>query len=386
MKKMIKPILWWIRYWKQSRKSAGNKFDRRAKYMKFARKAKKNGVVDFRVDRIATEFTNAWYAINTMPAIEKKWYMDHGFNPSAKCYCGVSKDNYKQYISYFEFYNSQNYVNHTGAQWFDDKLNTYYLLAPFADNLPKHYFYAVNGVMYPLEVRVKRICQTEDIVSLIKEKAIAAKKCLGGHGEGFYKLEYTNGTFLANDKEISERDIKQIIKKLDGYIITEFVKPAKYLREIAGEDAFAVMRAMVIFDDVDGPQFERLMLRLGTTKSGHTQALHDYLYIGIDENGLFYNPLIELSDYDFEKIEVHPDTGKKLLGNSLRNLDKLKGIVKEISSYLPMTPYLILDIIPTDDSFLILEINSHGQPFNFEPFEPVKESKYFKKIFRVKSV
>jgi hypothetical protein len=125
------------------------------------------------------------------------------------------------------------------------------------------------------------------------------------------------------------------------------------------------------------------MLRMGTKKSGHTQALHDYLYIGIDENGAFFNPLIELSDYDFETIENHPDTGKKLLGNSLKNLELLKKTIREISGYLPITPYLILDIIPTDDSFIILEINSHGQPFNFEPFHPVKESENFRKLFHL---
>lgn len=345
--------------------------------------ARKNGVTWSRLERLASDYTNAWYGMSYMPKDERKWYITHGFSPNRKKYCGVTPDNYKQYLSDFEFYNTKSYINLKSSFWFDNKLNTYYLLRPFAQYLPKHYYYANKGVLYPLDVEEKRNCKAEDVVALVKTRAIAAKKCLGGHGDGFYKLEYSNGVFLANDKEISEKDLKQLVEKLDGYIITDFVKPAKYLREIGGEDAFAVMRVMVIYDDVDGPQFERLMLRLGTTKAGHTQALHDYLYIGIDEDGAFYNPLIELSDLEFEKIEKHPDTGKQLLGNSLRNLDQLKSIVKEISGCLPTTPYLIMDIIPTDDSFSILEINSHGQPFNFEPFNPVKTSKYFVKLFNL---
>lgn len=361
---------------------------RKLRFFKYANRARREKVIWFRIKRLATDFTNAWYDMSYMPKKERKWYINHGFNPNRKNYCGVTPENHKQYLSDFEFYRASNYINYNNnnsSAWFNNKLNTYYLLQPFKQYMPKHYYYASKGVMYPLDVEEKHNGKADDIVALVKSKMIAAKKCLGGHGDGFYKLEYSNGLFFANDKEISERVLNQLIEKLDGYIITDFVKPAKYLREIGGEDAFGVMRAMVIYDDVDGPQFERLMLRLGTKKSGHTQALHDYLYIGIDENGAFFNPLIELSDYEFEKIETHPDTGKKLLGNSLRNLDKLKSIVKQISGYLPMTPYLVLDIIPTEDSFLILEINSHGQPFNFEPFDPVKNSKYFKKLFSLNS-
>lgn len=384
MRKQIRNILRGIRYWKQSKKSVGIQYGRRAKYVKFAFKAHKEGVVDLRVDRLAADYTNGWYEMRDMPDQEKTWYIEHGYNPAKKYFCGVTPENYKRYISDFEFYKSSSYKNAHSIMWFDNKLNTYYLLKPFSEFLPKHYYYANEGIMYPLDVETKRNVSSEEVVELVKtKKEIAAKKCLGGHGDGFYKLEYSNGLFLVNDKELSESDVRLLIKKLDGYIITDFVKPAKYLREIGGEDAFGVIRAMVIYDDVDGPQFERLMLRLGTSKSGHTQALHDYLYIGIDKNGAFFNPLIELSDYEFAKIEVHPDTGKKLLGNSLKNLDLLKSIVKEISGYLPTAPYLVLDIIPTDDSFMVLEINSHGQPFNFEPFDPVKGSKYFTKLFEL---
>ena len=359
---------------------------KKLRFLKYANMVRRQKVIWFRIDRLAADFTNAWYDMSYMPKEERKWYIKHGFSPNRKKYCGVTPENYKQYLSDFEFYratNYKNYNNNSSSAWFNNKLNTYYLLQPFIKYMPKHYYYASKGIMYPLNVEEKHNCKAEDIVTLVKTRAIAAKKCLGGHGDGFYKLEYSNGVFFANDKEMSESNLKQLIEKFDGYIITDFVKPAKYLREIGGEDAFGVMRAMVIYDDVDGPQFERLMLRLGTTKSGHTQAGHDYLYIGINEDGTFFNPLIELSDYDFEKIDKHPDTGKPILGNSLRNLEKLKNLVKEISGYLPTTPYLILDIIPTDDSFCVLEINSHGQPFNFEPFDPVKNSKYFKKLFNV---
>lgn len=384
MRKLIRYIRHWIKYWKQSKKSVGGQYARRAKYTKFAMKAYREGVFALRVDRVATDFTNAWYAMDTMSALEKDWYVENGFNPRTKYYCGVTKDNFKHYISDFEFYNSQNYMNHTGFQWFDNKLNTYYLLAPFADNLPRHYYYIDCGEIMPLNVDTKHNCSPCDLTSLLKEmKVIVAKKCYGGHGEGFYKLEYHDGAFVVNGKEITEQDFNALIVSLNGYIITDFIKPASWIRKMAGENSFAVIRVMTIYDKQDGPQFERIMMRLGTEKAGPTQAGHDFLYVGIKNDGTFFDSFYEYSDYSWEKMDTHPETGEAINGRIMPNIDALKKLCNDISGYLPTTPYLVFDIIPTDDSFIILEINSHGQPFNFEPFDPVKGSKYFTKLFKL---
>lgn len=375
----------WISYWKQSKKSVGSRLNRRAKYMKFALKAWKEGVAYSRVDRVATDYTNAWYAMDTMSTLEKDWYVENGFNPRMKYFCGVTKDNFKHHISDFEFYNRQNYVNQAGHQWFDNKLNTYYLLAPFTDYLPKHYCFIDNGKIMPLNIDNKHNCSPENLISLLKEKKIlAAKKCYGGHGEGFYKLEYQDDTLVVNGKAIAEHDLRALIVSLKGYIITDFIKPASWIRKMAGENSFAVIRVMTIYDDDDGPQFERIMMRLGTEKAGPTQAGHDFLYVGITCDGTLYNAFYEYSDYEWKKMSTHPETGETINGKILPNMNNLKKLCMDISGYLPTTPYLVFDIIPTDNSFIILEINSHGQPFNFEPFDPVKDSKYFKKTFKVK--
>ena len=49
-----------------------------------------------------------------------------------------------------------------------------------------------------------------------------------------------------------------------------------------------------------------------------------------------------------------------------------------------MTPYLVMDIIPTENGFSILEINSHGQVANVEPFYPFAANKYNKRAFNIK--
>lgn len=359
------------------------KINKKFRFYNYANLCRRKGVAWSRIERVATDYTNAWYVMSDMPKEDKKWYIEHGFNPAKKYFCGVTPENYKKYISDFEFYNTSRYINKSSSLWFDNKFNTYYLLKPFSNFLPKHYYYANAGIMYPLDVETKRNVSSEEIVELVKtKKEVAAKKCFGGHGEGFYKLEFRDNSFIANGKVVSEEEMNRIITHLNGYLITDFVRPAKWIREMAGEDSFCVLRVMTIYNE-DGPHFERLMARLGSKKAGPTQAGHDFIYIGIDEEGVIYNPFYEYSDYEWEAVKYHPETKNRIEGERMQNMDKLKKLVTDVAGYLPTTPYLIFDIIPTDVSFSILEINSHGQPFNFEPFNPVKESENFRKLFNL---
>ena len=54
-----------------------------------------------------------------------------------------------------------------------------------------------------------------------------------------------------------------------------------------------------------------------------------------------------------------------------------------VSRHLAMTPYLVMDIIPTDDGFKILEINSHGQVKSVEAYYPFLLNEYNRKVFNI---
>ena len=343
-------------------------------YYRYARLAPKNGVVFFRIDRIASDYVKAMREIKDMPQKEKEWFCGHGFNPNRKAWYGVNAGNYKQYISDFEFYRKKAYSGIDFAEWYDNKLNTYYLLAPFKNNTPKHYFFIKCGEVFPLLGHGGKSCSCFDVVKTVKEKPLAAKRCCGGHGDGFYKFQAVAEGVSVNGKVMTYEEFCLFLNKLNNYIITDFVTPSVEIRALVGDGCFAVMRVLTVFDNVNGPKFERCMIRLGTTKAGDTQALHDTIYAGVDDDGRLFDPIYEKSDYLFERITVHPETQLPISGFVIPNMDNLKSLTLSISEYLPMTPYLIFDIVPSDDGFYILEINSHGQPFLFEPFNPVKRS------------
>ena len=386
MKKMVKSILWWIRIWRQSKKSVGRKLNRRLKYMKFARKAKKEKVVDFRVDRIATEFTLDYYEGGGKDSPEKQYLYDYGIATYKAKWYGITKENCNSFLSDYDFYLPENYLNERFVFWFDHKLSTYYLLHPFVDSMPVHHYYVKKGEYLPIDRRFIKegYCHNcDDVIELIKTRPLIAKACVGGHGEGLYKLVYKDGKFNMNQKPADVSDVRKVLESLDDYIITDFVSPHDDLVRIVGEDNYAVVRLIIFYDKQDGPQLTSARVRLGCKQAGFRTDYDGTIYSGLTfEDGKTFGSWIRRGEFYYDEIHKHPDTGVDLDGIVIPNWDKLMELISNISKYIPMTPQLDLDVIPTNHGFSILEINSHGQ--FIECHYPFRDNKYNLKQYKTK--
>lgn len=355
-------------------------------YYRFARLSEKKGVVDFRIDRIASEYTHDYYEYPNVEKEDKKWAYSKGFASYKMVLYGLNRDNYKDYISDFVFYNKNNYVNREFESWFEHKLNTYYLLMPFADSMPKHYWYIRKPNIMPIAINEKRNGTLKDIIDLIKDRPIAAKAVRGGHAAGFYKLEYKNDRFIVNNEEKSEAEFTSLISKLNNYIITDYVKPSSAFETLVG-DTFVVMRVITVYDENDGPQITSASIRLGCKAAGVVADYDGTIYCGINlKEGTTFRPLYRENDYYCSPITTHPDTGQVLEGWHIPHWDKMAELAKKISGYIPMTPYLVMDVIPAEAGFSILEINTHGQPRMLEPFYPFMANPYNRKVFHYSEV
>ena len=144
------------------------------------------------------------------------------------------------------------------------------------------------------------------------------------------------------------------------------------------------MRIIAIYDENDGPQITAVILRLGCKNAGVVTDFSGTIYVGLTlDEGKSFEPIYKENEYCYRKIKNHPDTGVNLEGFQVENWEELKKLVKDVCGYVPMTPYLCVDIIPTDDGFAILEINSHGQVRVIEPHYPFLSNKYNKKLFKI---
>ena len=142
MRKQIRKICPWIKYWEQSKKRVGRKLSYRAKYVKFAMMAHREGAVDLGIDRIAKEYTLDYFEGGGEESPEKQYLYDYGLATYKAKWYGITKKNCNLFLSDYDFYKAENYLNRRFAFWFDHKLSTYYLLRPFIDSMPVHYYYA----------------------------------------------------------------------------------------------------------------------------------------------------------------------------------------------------------------------------------------------------
>lgn len=383
IKESIREILYLIRYWRQSKKSVGSKISHRVKYFNFARLAHKSGVVNSRVDRVAKEYTLDYYEGGGKESVEKQYLYKYGLATYKAKWYGITKENCNRFLSDYDFYNLDNYLNRKFVFWFDHKLSTYYLLHPFVDSMPIHYYYVKKGAYFPIDRGLKNgYCHNyEDVISLIKTKPLIAKACVGGHGEGLYKFSYFDSEFQINQKKSNISEIRRVLENLDDYIITEFVSPHDDIVRIVGKDSFAVIRLTVFYDQQDGPQLTSARVRLGCKKAGIRTDYDGTIYSGLTlDEGKMFGSMIRRDEYHYDDCPTHPDTGVSLDNNFIPDWDQLLKLITSISRYIPMTPQLDFDIVPTNQGFSILEINSHGQ--FIESYYPFRDNKYNLKMYK----
>ncbi len=365
----------------------GENSERAEKYTHFYQLARERGIVPFRYERIAEEYTDDYFADTGIPQEEKEWYYERGFTSYKVGWYGLTKENYNDYISDFDFYNPHNYSkNGLLIKWFDYKLTTYYVLSAFKEYMPRHFYYILNGELAPMDADQKRYGTMEDVLNILEDMPIALKSCSGGHGKGFYKIQGIEEDYTINDSPATKEEVSKLISSLDDYILTEYGIPHKVFREACGENRFAVIRTVTVFDKEEGPQLTAILMRLGTSTSGLVTDYDGCVNCGVDlETGRLFHPLIRSGDAQGiitgMPITTHPDTGVNLTGITLPNFEQLVEMSRRVSAHLSMTPYLVMDIIPTDTGFQILEINSHGQVRNLEPFFPFRKNKYNLRVF-----
>lgn len=364
--------------------------ERAEKYVHFYQLAKEKGVVPFRYERIAEEYTDDYFAETGIDKSEKEWFYERGFTSYKAGWYGLTKNNYNDYISDFDFYSPKNYSkNRLLIKWFDYKLTTYYVLSSFKQFMPRHFFYVSGGELAPMDAGLARYGTADDVLSILREGPIALKSCMGGHGKGFYKIQKTDEGYAINNKSATKDDVMALIGSLDDYILTEYGMPHKVFREACGDDRFAVIRTVTVFDKTEGPQLTAILMRLGTSTSGLVTDYDGCINCGVDlETGKLFGPLIRSGDAEGiirgTPIVRHPDTDVDIESITMPNFEQLVAMVKEVSAHLSMTPYLVMDIIPTDTGFEILEINSHGQVRNLEPFFPFRKNKYNLRVFETR--
>ncbi len=320
----------------------------------------------------------------TTNIFQKIWCWRRGFQSFRIEQYGLTKDNYKNYLSDYQ-YHWLNRINNSYQVWINDKTTTRYVMEPYKQYLAKYYYDIIkmNGktcIKALQDIPEGFGANFEDMFRLLRqEKLLALKPSSGTHGDGFYRMEYADGKYLINGKEMTEDEIVEMISGFKSiYIITEYLFMHKELKKIY-PNSVNTIRVAVVNQSAYAPKIMQTYMRIGSSKSGFTDNVgYGGICAKIDiESGRYYCPQ-QIRDHKFIPCPVHPDTGVEIEG-IVPNWDYMcKGVV-DICKFMPELEYLGFDIAITDDGFKIIEINIHQ-----DLHKAAEHSEEFKNFYRDK--
>ncbi len=320
----------------------------------------------------------------TTNIFQKIWCWRRGFQSFRIEQYGLTKDNYKNYLSDYQ-YHWLNRINNSYQVWINDKTTTRYVMEPYKQYLAKYYYDIIkmNGktcIKALQDIPEGFGANFEDMFKLLRqEKLLALKPSSGTHGDGFYRMEYADGKYLINGNEMTEDEIVEMICGFKSiYIITEYLFMHKELKKIY-PNSVNTIRVAVVNQSAYAPKIMQTYMRIGSSKSGFTDNVgYGGICAKIDiESGRYYCPQ-QIRDHKFIPCPVHPDTGVEIEG-IVPNWDYMcKGVV-DICKFMPELEYLGFDIAITDDGFKIIEINIHQ-----DLHKAAEHSEEFKSFYRDK--
>lgn len=305
-----------------------------------------------------------------------EWALKRGFYPGNIDFYGLTESNWQNYVPYYQYFMIHPLNNHFKV-WLGDKLTCKYVLNSNGceTTMPDYYAYVENDGSYtylmncPNKTVVPR--NQDFLLNLLKWQGILAMKPNSGTsgGRGFIKLELKDGVIYENNKSIEISQFNEIRDNVRNYIITEYIHQHSELARI-WPNSECTLRVTMFKKPKDtlysNPEWYCAIsyARFGTSLSGGASNLSSGgVGVGFDfETGAFYDFSIQYKRFTQDgqwKQKKHPDYGLPWTGIKLPNWQIVKEQIYKVCEQISSLDYLGFDIIITEDSMKLCEINTH---------------------------
>ncbi|MBQ4513252.1 MAG: hypothetical protein II969_09675 [Anaerolineaceae bacterium] len=293
---------------------------------------------------------------------DRIWSVWHGFAVSDLNIFGKEnlRENYKDYLSTRDYYRLFP-INKEYSFWIDDKLTTKNVFSKFDEYLPDYYFQLEKNRIFKL-ADCPPDCgeDVESIIRVIKSKhTVACKRLWGSGGEGFIRLDYDGQNFLITGEKVSEVEMMDFIKSLHSHLIMEYVVNHHLIRSIWPE---SLNTLRVLVSNCDGKIIVmRSFVRFGNKNSHGVDNAHSggiEAIVDEDTGKILFTQLQDKWGTP-TRIQVHPDSGVSF-DIEIPYWNEIISKLNVICSAYPQLRYLGFDVAVTEDSFRIIEINSHS--------------------------
>lgn len=302
---------------------------------------------------------------NGMGLKDKLWAYDHGFLSYRLPQYGITRQNWKGFISDFE-YRYLRHINTHYRYWLEDKITLKYIAADFKECFPAYYYYITvkdgqNRVIPMMDVPEGYADTSADVLRLAREVGqLALKPDEGSHGEGFYKLSWDGQGYFLNGDPADEQRILGILEDPNNqYLVTEYIQMHPQMAELY-PGSVNTIRVTVFKRDGRTPQIGNVYMRVGSSLTGVVDNVAaGGIVAEVDiESGRYGNAqrLDGIHQGNLVSCAVHPDTGVAIEG-VLPNWEAAKEQILQIARAIPQLEYFGFDLALTPDGIKLPEIN-----------------------------
>lgn len=323
------------------------------------------GLVPYQSARWIHDVGADLFSKNGLRLSQKIWGYRHGFLSFRISQYGITKTNWQNYISDFE-YRWLRHINSKYKYWLEDKITLKYIASDFSECFPDYYYFTSlkdgeNRVIPLMDLPAEFEASYSGIIALAKKKkTLALKPDEGSHGEGFYKLTWDGESFALNDAIASEEAVISVLQNpANQYLVTEYIDMHPQLKRIYSESVNTI-RVTVFKEDGRTPEIGNAYMRIGSSRTGFVDNVAaGGVVAAVDiESGRFGNAKIldGINQGNLIDCPIHPDTSVEIRG-VLPNWEYAKEKILQIAAAIPQLEYFGFDLAITPDGIKLPEIN-----------------------------
>lgn len=266
----------------------------------------------------------------------------------------LSDNNIGDYISEVERWKTRR-INGRYNLVADDRLVFSEIFEKYV-NVPENVAWIKDGIIYNF---VGGCFSDNDFFRLLhKQQKLVVKPTHGsGGGNGVHVIKKVNDNTYIDERLINKDKLLGNIRKLDDYIIIEFVDQHEYSNNIFNKTTNTI-RIITVINPQNGTAFiTDAVHRIGLEASIPVDnASKGALVARIDINtGIigkaktYFNTTI---------LKNHPNTGALIEGVQIPFWETVKNQIIEVAQKFPYIYFIAWDIVITPNSFCVIEINA----------------------------
>ncbi len=296
------------------------------------------------------------------------WNFVHGFKNTTIEFCGITKDNYKDFVSDVEFA-SMHPLNKAYSGIIDNKLYLPYLFKDYLEHIPTIYFFKDELGFLPLDKKdTKTRLTVYEFLDFIKlEQIVVLKHITMEVGRGFMLLEYKNGHYFVNKKEYNCEELISLLDSLNNYIIQAYVEQHSFFKSINSTSLNTLRFLLVYSKSANGFVLARCFQRFGCNGNvvDNLGSGNGILVYVDTERGTYRDfgvENIENKGDVFVKGIVHPNSGFIFNEKQIPLFFETKNKIIEMMNSVSFLKFVAMDVAITENGFKIIETNSYPAP------------------------